>query len=87
MSARATQLIEEAWLLSFRLAWAAAVAPGRRYERLMQSHCRALRRWMRRKQQFSRSETSQPPMQSRLGQHTVPQRRQVGRHARRRMQT
>jgi len=35
MHNQSAKLIEEAWVLAFRLAWAAAVASGRRYERLM----------------------------------------------------
>jgi len=52
MHNQSTKLIEEAWVLAFRLAWAAAVASGPRYERLMHAHGHALRRWLRRKRRF-----------------------------------
>ncbi|MFP4436769.1 MAG: hypothetical protein ACLFVO_05935 [Chloroflexaceae bacterium] len=52
MHNQSANLIEEAWVLAFRLAWAAAVASGRRYERLMYAHGHALRRWLRRKRRF-----------------------------------
>jgi hypothetical protein len=53
MHNQSAKLIEEAWVLAFRLAWAAAVTSGTRYERLMYAHGHALRRWLRRKRRFN----------------------------------
>lgn len=51
MEPDANDLIHQAWVLTFRLAWAATVAPGQQNDRLMRCHGRALRRWLRRVQQ------------------------------------
>lgn len=41
-------LVDQAWVLAFWLAWQASAATGIYYERLMRAHAQAVRRWLRR---------------------------------------